>query len=319
MFSLSYVPVKFDLKFAESINISKCAPLPFVLRSVLGYNLRSMSCVSHGSLCSECMYNKTCAYSYIFETIISQDNQLLPGINRASHPFVFTEYSIQIPEGKSTSHKNGNQTTASFSITLFGNAIDFLPYIYAAFFRAGKNGLFREKIPYEIQNVSINDRSILIDENNLNMSFERLVWQFDVKNNDKKINTKQILVELKTPLRFKVDGRYTKEFTAQDFMNCLYRRMKTCCFLYGSFPDSKKYIPSENLKIVEKKLIWRDKIHYSSRQKKAMDLGGVTGNFTIQGNFSDFELVLFDFAEKFNAGKNTNFGLGILKYWMKDL
>jgi hypothetical protein len=60
----------------------------FILRSVLGMNLHAMSCISKGTVCSECLYRKTCSYACIFETILPKENAEVPGRTRASHPFV---------------------------------------------------------------------------------------------------------------------------------------------------------------------------------------------------------------------------------------
>ena len=299
MISLDYVPVKFKLNFMNNIDTRKEPPFAFVLRSVLGYNLRSMCCIAHGSECASCQYNQTCAYAFIFETILPLSNKIKPGTNRASHPFIFS---------------NSKPEQSEFTITLLGRAIDYLPYIYAAFVRAGKYGLFKSRTQYSIEDLLISEKSILIDEQNIDMNFDRFEWSIS----GIKTNPAEILVELKTPLRFKTKGKYISDFTADDFMMCLYRRMKTVCMLYGNFDDATDYIPQQDkIKIVERNLHWQDYTHYSSRQKSAMELGGVTGTFKLIGQFSDFEIAMLDFAKLFNAGKNTNFGLGQLDYWMK--
>ncbi len=300
---LKYLPVKFFISIdKQKLKNSKkdIIDFAFILRSVLGYNLRSICCIAHGKECTICSYNKTCAYSFIFETIIAKDNQFSPGTNRASHPFTFTNCSVN-----------------SFTINLFGKACEYLPYIYAAFHRAGQKGIFKERIPFRIKDVKILDKSILIDEQSIDTDNQLLIWSF--KNNDsfyKEI--KEIFIELKTPLRFKVFGKYTKFFSSRDFMQCLYRRCKTLCFLYGAFEDVAHYNTSNiTFEISEKNLVWKDTKHYSSRQNKVMELGGILGTFKLKGMFSRFDIALLDFARIFSAGKNTNFGLGQLDYWMK--
>ena len=117
--TLTYLPVTFRLKFADS-TIADTHPL-FVLRSMLGKELRSMCCVSRTSACPECMYNRICAYSFLFETILPQDNAVVPGRNRASQPFAFTR----------AAHVTGRSLQDyEFTMTLFGKAQDYLPYIY---------------------------------------------------------------------------------------------------------------------------------------------------------------------------------------------
>lgn len=121
MIELRYLPVTFKIRFFSALECVSSVHYAFVLRSVLGFNLRSMCCIAHGKNCPDCMYNKTCAYAYIFETIIPQDNSIHAGTDRASHPFSFC-----------------NCSDSSFTVNLFGKACDYLPYIYAAFYKAGQ-------------------------------------------------------------------------------------------------------------------------------------------------------------------------------------
>ena len=316
MITLSYVPVDFKIRFENGVEPKRNPNLAFALRSVLGYNLRSMSCIAHKTTCPDCQYKGTCAYSYIFETIVSPENDIHTGTNRASHPYAFTHFDYTAIQ------KDCNYSEASFSMALLGHAIDFLPYIYASFYKAGKTGLFKERIKYEILDVSICGNSILIDENNLQMDFKRQQWKYLTRQDSNKHEHRQILVELKSPMRFKAHGKYTIDFSEKDFMGALFRRLKTCCLLYGTFSDDflagNKYLLSESVTIKDKKLQWYDSTHYSARQKKAMELGGILGSFMMQGDFSDFDLALLDFAKKFNAGKNTNFGLGQIDFWERN-
>ena len=302
---LSFLQFEFNLEFIEPAIVS-ANPL-FVLRGMLGKNLRSMCCISKKSVCGECLYSKTCVYSYIFETVLPSDNPVLPGRNKGSHP-----YSLSV---KSRERKNPI-TEYSFVLTLFGKSVEYLPYIYAAFVRAGNDGIFKSRTQFRIKSVVSGGKNILIDENHLDMEVEPQSWK---SAEESKLSRHEILVELNSPLRFKFGGKYGTDFSAQDFMGCLYRRAKTLCSLYGeiSEEDSKRYVPSESLEITDRKIRWIDFNHYSARQENAMELGGSVGNFKITGNFSDFELSLLELNKIAGAGKNTNFGLGQIDYWSK--
>lgn len=303
--TLLYQQFNFTLEFQRPTRVD-VEPL-FILRSMLGKNLRSMCCISKQSTCPECMYNKTCAYAYIFETIMLQENSLLPGTNRASHPYSFSTKRSQ---------RETTLTEYNFTITLFGKAIEYLPYIYAAFVRSGKDGLFRDRTEFEVVNVSIDGKSILISENQIDTSIPSKEWNFDFNNNDK--TQAEILVELKSPLRFKTNGKYSLDFSSGDFMKCLYRRAKTLCMLYGTWEEEfNHYEPTNELLLEDKKLRWLDFNHYSARQKRGMELGGAFGSFKLSGEFSNFELALFELNKIANAGKNTNFGLGQIDFWKR--
>ena len=304
---LKYLPVEFKIKFTDPATVD-VNPL-FILRSMHGKNLRSMCCISRGTNCSECMYNKTCAYAYIFETILSQENSILPGTDRGSHPFAFSTKKIQ---------KDNPISEYEFTITLFGKAVEYLPYIYAAFVRSGKDGLFKSRTPFIVEDVQVDGKSLLLGENQISTDLETKELNFDVSLTEDSKEKKEILIELKSPLRFKYGGKYGTDFSASDFMKCLYRRCKTLCSLYGVF-DNVEYVPSESFQIVERKIHWVNYRHYSARQKNAMELGGSVGSLKIVGIFKQFEIFMLKLNKLANAGKNTNFGLGQIDYWIREI
>jgi len=305
---LLYLPVHFYINFTNPVKIDTY-PV-FVLRSMLGKNLRRMCCISHSSECTSCIYNKTCAYVFIFETILPQNNKICYGINRASHPFAFTQNSNLNKVG-------GSITFYDFTITLFGKAIEYLPYIYAAFVKTGEGGIFKSRTQFIVKKVMIGDENILDNSEMIKTDVCPLVWEFDNFDfSEKELKQSNYLIELKSPLRFKTQGKYTKDFDADSFVLCLFRRMKTLCKLYGDGNIVESYsINPDLLEIQQRDLRWFDLAHYSSRQKKAMELGGVIGSFKLCGTFSPFDIALLDFAKNVNAGKNTNFGLGQMTFW----
>lgn len=304
---LKYLPVDFKIKFSEPA-IVDTNPL-FILRSMLGKHLRSMCCISRNTNCPECMYNKTCAYAYIFETILSQENSVLPGTDRGSHPFAFSTKK---------SKKDNPISEYDFTITLFGKAIEYLPYIYAVFVRSGRDGVFKNRTTFTVEDVQVAGSSILLDENQISTNFDVCEWYFDTSQTNDSSETREILVELKSPLRFKYGGKYGVDFSPTDLMRCLYRRCKSLCSLYGDYYENE-YIPSPDLQFIDKKIRWIDYNHYSARQKKSMELGGSIGTFKIAGNFTQFEIFMLKLNKLANAGKNTNFGLGQIDYWIREI
>lgn len=298
--TVSYLPVCFYIEFASSV-VADTHPL-FVLRSMLGRNLRSMCCISHKSKCSGCMYNRSCGYAFLFETILAKGNNVLPGRDRGAHPFAFT-HGEKPYSGKIAGY--------DFTLTLFGKAIEYLPYIYAAFVHSGRNGLFKSRTPFAVTRVVAADRDILLNEEHLDTTVLPIEWHFEANRRERR---GEMIVELVSPLRFKVGGKYAEDFTAQGFMQCLLRRMRTICTLYGTAEERLQTPENSSLRIVDKMFRWTDNRHYSARQKNAMELGGVIGTFKLVGAFSALEQGLLEFAHICNAGKNTAFGLGQVNY-----
>ncbi len=308
MIHLAYLPVHFFLCFEETV-YADVSPV-FVLRSVLGSQLRSMCCMARTNKCPSCLYNKTCAYAIIFETILGQENSVQPGRDRASHPFAFTQNARITGE---------TMREYDFTITLFGKAIDYLPYIYAAFVRAGKAGLFKSRMPFRVSDVQAAGRSLLLDEGRLKTDAEPFLWKYQEDGGEGAASKPgSVLVELLSPLRFKVQGSYTTDFDAASFMSCLFRRMKTLCLLYGNCPSDIAYsCDGKRIAVRQRDVRWQDVKHYSVRQKRAMELGGAVGKLRLEGEFSPLDLALLEFNHICNAGKNTNFGLGQMDFWTK--
>ncbi len=303
---LEFVPVDFKLQFLSPAQVD-ANPL-FVLRSMMGKHLHSMCCISRSTRCCECMYHKTCAYAFLFETILPQENTILPGTDRASHPFSLSKRQFQ---------RENPIAGYDFTITLFGKASEYLPYIYAAFVRSGKEGIFKGRTPFVVEDVQVGGNSILIEENKLSTDYEKCEWTFDSRVLKDGARPREVFVELKSPLRFKFGGKYGTDFAAADFMGCLFRRAKTMCSLYGDFGD-ERYSPTADLEITERNVRWVNFRHYSARQKTRMELGGAVGHLKLSGCFTPFELALLEFNKVANAGKNTNFGLGQMDYWKRQ-
>ena len=84
---ISYQIFRFVLKFEKKVNVDIYPS--FLLRSILGKELKTLGCIfMDRSTCEDCPINDRCAYSYIFESIISKDNDIIKGRNRIPHPFI---------------------------------------------------------------------------------------------------------------------------------------------------------------------------------------------------------------------------------------
>ncbi len=302
--AITYLKVIFSLRFLEPVFADN--NIIFVLRSVLGANLRFLCCVTRQQNCSACMLRHTCAYAYVFETILEKDNTVQPGRDRASHPYVFTACS-DIPCGQTVSEYQ-------FGITLLGKAAEYLPYIYMAFVRGSERGMFKARVPFELYSVqTMNGTQLINGVHSFKTDIPCSYWQYPAQSYAKS-KTGQVLVELKSPLRFKTNGRYSSVFDAQAFLSCLYRRAKTLCLLYGEWNEGNSAylytVQFASVHIAQKALQWQDATHYSRRQNKRMELGGLVGTIILEGMFSPFVQALLDFNCIASAGKNTIFGLG---------
>jgi hypothetical protein len=301
--TLSFKKIEFTLSFTGRVKF----PMPpaFVLRSVIGSQLRRLCCVSGGSVCSGCPFSQSCAYGFAFESIVPKDNQVLTGRDRISHPVLMETEQFDTV----------NADTLSFHLIFLGAALNYLPYFYYALKNCGKSGILKERFPFTVTGVRDGGRSLLINEEAIDTGLKPDLWKYDPENSG--AVRRRLMLQIRSPLRFKAGGRYTGSFSAGDFALCLHRRAQTLCSQYGANDSPEDYRFTGGWGITERDLVWRDYTHYSARQRKAMRMGGLSGIMELAGEFSPYEYALLRFAEIFHAGKNTNFGLGKIEVWEK--
>ncbi|GBU24453.1 hypothetical protein R83H12_01083 [Fibrobacteria bacterium R8-3-H12] len=249
-------------------------PIPFIFRSIIGFNLRKLVCISKNTECKNCLYKENCVYATAFD-----EADVHPTILNAE-PFLSEEKIEKI----------------KLSITFLGKFSKYDDYYLQALRRGEKFGVLKERISYLIENGEI--------------KIENNEWKFNFDEQSFATSKQTFKVAFKTPLRFKTQGKYNLQFTELDFILCLHRRCQKICSLYGASDSSKEYKFDGKWKIIERNLKWVNIERWSSRQKQTMPLGGIVGDIVLSGEFSEYELALFQFAELFNAGKNTNFGMG---------
>jgi CRISPR-associated endoribonuclease Cas6 len=300
MMKIEYQKFRLLLYF-PSLNRINTYPT-FIIRSVLGKELRRMCCIFKDRHCYECTIKNTCPYSIVFETPITEDNLILVGRNKGSHPFILSLISTDL---ENTDH-------IELLLTLMGKGIDYLPYIYYSLKKAGDRGILKQRIPFKLKGPFIEDELILDEENKLNLNFKTKVWELG---RSEKPFTNSTVIEFLSPCRLKKDGKYVSHLTFQDLMEALFRRAQILCTLYGECSRIWP-IPSfgkRNQIITEQKFTWVDLPYYSARQKKRIKMGGFMGTLSINGEIEVLERSLLEFGELFHIGKNAGFGLGKIR------
>jgi hypothetical protein len=302
--SIKYISLRFSICFEDPVRFY-VNPL-FLIRSVLGKELRACCCTRKGCDCTDCPLHTTCAYVFLFESMKDKDTSILPGLDKSSHPFILKE-TERWPDSAVKDY--------SFGMVLLGDAVSFFPYVYIALSRGGEHGVLRARTPYSIVEVeSADGSSIQRDDGSVPYGDCIRKWEYVPSES---LFCGDVMVSLISPLRFKHQGAYGCDFTEDDFLKCLFRRMTTVISLFGEGNAFGMGLLLGKVKFRSKQVSWVDYSHYSSRQRASMSLGGAEGSFVLEGEFDSLWLALLDFAELFNAGKNVSFGLGTLEIWRK--
>jgi CRISPR/Cas system endoribonuclease Cas6 (RAMP superfamily) len=304
---LAYKKIQFSLEFDKPIYVLNNTS--FVLRSVLGKELRSMCCVMRQNSCSSCMMQYTCIYSWLFESPVKKTDDK-PGPDMVSHPF--------IPEMVGDYQKSSKYTSFIYSILLVGQGIAYLPYIYYALKRAGEHGLYRERIHFSVEDVVCEGQSILISHDSVKNDFGERFISFVSGGGKQADSSYSVFIDFKTPFRFKRMGKYVSDIHAWDLLLACYRRVQGLFGLYADEDSLGNNLISE-FDIQDNKsrtfhemsvLSWREQTYFSSRQKQSMKLGGIVGHMSFSAKLSQFEIQLLEAGSLFHVGKNTSFGLG---------
>ena len=293
------------------------AELPYykgsTFRGVFGRALKKIVCALKQQECENCLLNSRCVYALIFETPVaasSKDSRMAA----PPHPFV-----IEPPLTNRRHFTAGN--CFDFSLLLFGDANNYLPYFIYAFEQMGKIGIGKKinhkRGRFVLEAVQTNNGVIYTSADqklNMNGNPENLNLQLP-KNPQNKNH--RLTLTLQTPLRLKFDNRLQAALPFHVLVRAMLRRISSLMNTYDDGEPDLDYPglvkKAEQVGIVENNLQWYDWQRYSFRQDEKMLMGGMTGSVTYESDISEY-LPLLEFCEKVHLGKQTAFGLGKIQF-----
>jgi len=116
------------------------------LRCGFGHAFRRIVCALKGKECTDCLLKDQCIYTYVFETPIPDDSQMMRKYTLAPRPFIL-EPSVN----NQRTYKEGEDL--SFGLTLIGRATDYLPYFIYALDELSRIGIGKGRGKYELRQV----------------------------------------------------------------------------------------------------------------------------------------------------------------------
>lgn len=283
---IDFIKLEYQIKFEGKVFWNKTPSIIF--RSVLGAQLKKITCVLKNNKCQECVLRDNCVYACFFETPIDKTHTILLGRDKAPHPFTLNVFLI-------------DALTATVEITFIGKSKNYIPYITLALERAGNEGVSKSRTLYKIIDVKSNNSFFRFDIRTIS-NFSN---SWPLENSEKDFNKIKFL----TPCRIKKQGHYLDNILANDFIIAMGRRITILDKIYGDGTFVIKDIEPDIMSCsVNQK--WVDLNYYSSRQKTALKIGGVVGELVIPKELDKYYLQIFHAAEIFNIGKNISMGLG---------
>lgn len=322
--SLSFLRIA---RFQFTIEPTELVQLPdykgSALRGGFGHAFKRATCLSRDRRCEQCILKSACAYYTVFETKVSQEtaDRLRIGAD-APHPFL-----IEPPMTGQHTFRPGD--SIRYGLTLFGTAIDKLPFFIYAFMILGENlGLGKGRGRFRLMSVEDDAGRNIYDNGNL-VGPVTVTQSKDILEAAGTCD-RDLSLEFLTPLRIRTAWRRQEQELltgiASDgefrlLLKSLYHRAFVLSQLYGDGKETQAF-ESRNMplfdgdvRLVESKTRWLDWTRYSQRQQQSMQLGGIMGRVIFTGKTGQY-LPLFRLGEYLHIGKGTGFGLG--KYRMLE-
>lgn len=308
-------------KYTFKLRLSKRLILPkfrgALFRGGFGKALLNAVCPEKACDQNDCPQRLRCVYSYIFETPVPDDADVLRLNTHVTHPFI-----IEPPHGQKSVYESGD--ALELNLILIGKAIDYVPYCVFAFERLGVMGIGRERVQYEIENVVATDNgveTVIFSSKEKRFSGKGSVLSFDGVMNGRGedgqrwLRTGSVEIQCTTPARFEHDGELVVEgLEFHILLRSILRRLSTLLYFHCgrlALPIDYKQLIEDARGITrgENTLIWEDYERYSARREKRMKLGGLMGSIWYQGNLEPFVPFLL-LAEYIHVGKSVSFGFG---------
>lgn len=287
-------------------------------RGGFGHVFRRICCALRQDDCAPCLLREKCPYAYIFETAPPADTQALSKYESIPRPFV-----IEPPPETKTEYIPGE--TLSFHLILIGRAISYLPYFIVVFREMGEAGLGRGRRPFQLSDVTAvgldREESIYNSETNT-VSGTNLAYTGSELIKKLPAHTGKITIHFETPFRLKDDGllAHTPEFHI--FFRQAMRRISALSYFHHGEQLEADYAGltarSRQITLLENNTYWHDWERYSRRQQQRMNMGGLVGTATYEGDLHEF-LPWLAIGEHIHVGKNVVFGLGKYKMHIPEL
>lgn len=280
-------------------------------RGAFGGALKRAVCVAKQQECPTCLLGSRCVYAQTFESgsRASENNSV-----KASPP---VPYVIEPPLNTRTRFSAGSPF--DFSLLLFGNANEALPYFVYAFEIMGESGIGKklqgQRGRFTLNSVK-NAGTVIYDAASKKLKTP-VTLDVTVDPAPQSLDCSTVRVNLLTPLRLKHHNALSSELPFHMLVRAMLRRISG---LFEQFGDGEPLLDyrglvssAQDIAIESSSLRWHDWERYSNRQEQAMMMGGLIGSVTYRGPLAPY-LPLLHLCKDLHIGKQSSFGLGSFDY-----
>lgn len=304
-FSLAFARYRFDCVAQTPIRLPDHAGS--LLRGAFGHALRQVACITREKDCAPCALKAACPYSAVFAPgKPAQPHRLLQNSE------IPVPYVIEPPPWGARVIESG--AGFSFHMLLIGRALEHLPIVVLAWRRALLRGLGAGDGRAELAALRGEDGDTLYSPEAGRIAAHdtppRAIPPVPVS----RAIPATLTLHFHSPLRLQHNGSALAphRLSPRPLILAAARRASLLGEFHGSgaAPIDWKALAGEADALSDRRqLEWRDWTRYSSRQHQAMTLGGVVGDWTLQGEFG-LAWPWLHLGQWLHVGKETAFGLG---------
>jgi len=280
-----------------------------LFRGGFGHALRQVSCQYLRKRCADCQHVSRCAYGFLFENPVPEQNDFYVGQNFAPHPLVITAPADRLhiwPQG----------TLRIATITLISRGIGFYKETIRAFQRMGSLGIGSKRGKFDV---------ISVYDNAPSQDIPTLIFTQSQGWNEKEPARYTIVPEKITGAIHRIElnfltptclMQHKKLLTRpgfEDLFRAVIRRLRALAYYFNEHRSTLDYrdliIKAGKIVIRRASLQTRNWHRYSNRQKRKIPITGITGRIEYQGELSPF-MTYLKAAELVHIGKKTILGMG---------
>jgi CRISPR-associated endoribonuclease Cas6 len=311
------VHLRIAFRGAEEIEVPFAGSL---LRGAFAGALYRLACVRKDLLCPDCVLRNHCLYPALFlpeaafslpEAAFSLKEAGRGSGRRGSSPRPFV---IVPPERISTG-------PGTFELKLLGPPAGSMPYLIHALVEMARAGIGHQKVPLHVTEIESLGPSgaratVVWDSGGLHPERCRRFSAAELLGEDEPpAGERGIVLDLRTPLRMKEEGKIRSGLSAPRLVRSALRRLIDLGESLGQrwprdWPATLE--AAEGAIVRRQSLRWFDWGRYSRRQGRAMRLGGQLGTIELDGVAGEL-VPLLRTAAFFHLGKSATFGLGAIE------
>lgn len=278
-------------------------------RGLFGHALKEVACQCDAHASASCPLQASCPYIQLFQPESDGSRQLLHRSQAAPPPYV-------LRPGPGGSIQEGDELDVR--LLLLGEGTRQAGLAVRTLFFGATRGLGEAQVPLvprELQAIDASDRerTVTLDDLEFPQHFSR------VSVSELPPWPGRIHLLFRSPVRIRLKNRYLgpNDLTFGDFIAQLLRRASLLQAFHG--PDSgrqtsldhRRWVGSARaLQFGQSSFEWRDLARWSSRQRRKIPMGGLTGQCLIEGDeFEPFWPVIW-LGQWLGVGKGATMGLG---------